>query len=90
MVFTITLNGTVYTINIRSNVPGEFWYMDIADVQGNSIICGIPLVTGSNLLEQYAYLGIGGELIVQTDHDPYANPTVFNLGINSHLYYVTP
>lgn len=34
------------------------WFMDIADDNENPILMGIPLVTGSNLLEQFAYLGI--------------------------------
>ena len=63
--------------------------MDIGDVNGNPLVSGIALVTGADLLGQYAYLGIGGQLIVMTDGDPSAIPTFTNLGIESHLYYVT-
>jgi hypothetical protein len=41
---------------------------------------GVPLVTGVDLLAQYAYLGFIGSLVVQTDHDPDATPTYENLG----------
>ncbi len=45
------------------------YVLDIADANGKPIVQGIPFVTGADLLAQYAYLGIGGQLIVQTDYD---------------------
>lgn len=47
------------------------------------------MITGANLLEQYAYLGIDVDLRVQTDNDPDKLPTFENLGITSHLYAAT-
>ncbi len=73
-----------------ANVPEGGWVLDIADVDGNPIAFGLPLVTGHDLLGQYAYLGIAGELVVQSDADIYAPPTFDNLGTESHLYFVTP
>jgi hypothetical protein len=89
--FTMGLNGTNYTFTFayRDTMDGG-WTMDIADSVGNSIIAGIPLVTGSNLLEQYDYLGIllpGQALFVASDgQEPDAVPTYTNLGADSHLY----
>ncbi len=42
----------------------DCWGLDIGDASNNPIVCGIPLIPGVNLLAQYAYLGISGELIV--------------------------
>jgi hypothetical protein len=85
---TISLAGTIYQLTLlwRSACG---WVMDISDSSGNPIISGIPLVTGADLLEQYAYLGIGGQFWVQSDGDPDAVPAVNNLGDTAHLYFVT-
>jgi hypothetical protein len=86
--FTAVLGGTLYTLTIHwINVGTPGWILDIADQNGNPIANGIPLVTGANLLEQYAYLGIEGQLFVQTDGDIAAPPTFSNLGTTSHLYF---
>jgi hypothetical protein len=86
--FTITLSGVVYTLTAQYR-PGVGWVLDIEDNQGNAIVQGIPLVTGANLLAQYAYLGFVGGLWVQTLTDPDAVPTFENLGSDGLLYYVT-
>ena len=90
--FQITLSGTVYILTVRyRNDPAGMggWVLDIADASSNDIVTGIPLVTGANLLEQYAYLGFVGGLYVQTGSDPDAVPTFDNLGGDGQLYYVT-
>jgi len=66
------------------------WILNIADNQGNSIVAGIPLVTGVDLLGQYEYLGIGGSLYCYTDSDPTAIPLYSNLGLQSHVYFSVP
>lgn len=86
--FSIALAGVTYRITVQWRDPSPGWCIDIADAAGNPLVTGIPLVTGANLLEQYAYLGVGGGLYVQTDNDPDALPTFGNLGASSHLYFV--
>ena len=89
--FTITLVGVTYTMSLAyQNVDQGGWTLSIADANGNPIITGIPLVTGADLLAQYAYLGIGGSLYVQTSSDPDAVPTFAGLGTSSLLLFVTP
>ena len=66
------------------------WILDIADGNNTPIVSGIPLVTGADLLAQYAYLGIGGSLYVSNPNDPGASPTFGSLGDTSSLYFVTP
>jgi hypothetical protein len=88
--FSIALGGTTYQLTLvwRDAVEGG-WFVDFADANGAAILSGVPLVTGVDLLDQYAHLGFVGSLIVQTDHDTDALPTFDNLGVRSHLYFVT-
>jgi len=90
--FQIQLGQVTYNLTLAWNddTAGQCWVLDIADVNGSAIVSGIPLVTGSDLLSQYAYIGFSGALVVLTDGDATAVPTFKNLGINSHLYFVTP
>ncbi len=89
--FSITLGGVSYnlTLQYRSDPEGG-WILDIADQSDNPILQGIPLVTGTNLLAQYAYLGLNGALYCQTSTDPDAVPTFDNLGSDGLIYWVTP
>lgn len=84
---TIALSGITYKLNLFWNNESSCWIMDIADKDDVPMVSGIPLVTGSDLLAQYRYLGFVGSLIVQTDHDTYAVPTVENLGLEGHLFF---
>lgn len=85
--FQIALAGVTYTLTLKWNVPANCWVLDIEDQDGIQMISGIPLVTGSDLLEQYAYLGFGGTLTAETDHDTCAPPTYDNLGTTGHVYF---
>jgi len=87
--FSIALVGVTYNFKVFWNEQNNSWILNISDSNDNAIISGIPLITGADLLAQYAYLGIGGQLVVQTDNDPDAIPTLDNLGENSHLYFIT-
>lgn len=86
--FTAEISGTVYRFRLRyCNTPMGGWIMDIGDKYDNPLICGIPLVTGANLIDQFAYVGIAGSAFVQTDGAPPVTPTHDNLGTSSHLYW---
>lgn len=87
-IFSISLSGVQYKINLQWNRIFQAWIIDFSDINDNLIVSGIPLVTGSDLLEQYKYLGINGSLYVQTDNNTDQMPTFDNLGTNSHLYFV--
>lgn len=84
----VTLVGVTYAMKIQWCPPSSCWVLDIADTNDVPIVTGIPMITGEDLLGQYAYLGIGGQLIVQTDSDVDAVPTYDNLGSLGHLYFV--
>lgn len=89
-IFEIQLGDVTYKMRVSWNDASQGgWILDIFDVNEVPIICGIPFVTGVNLLGQYDYLGFKGQLFVQTDYDLYAVPTFTNLGIQARLYYLT-
>lgn len=62
--------------------------LDISTSDDTPVRSGVPLVTGADLMEQFEYLGLGGELVVQSDTDVDAVPTFSNLGTIGHLYYL--
>ena len=87
-IFQIPLGGVTYTLTSKWCAPMLAWTLDIADANGVALVSGIPLVTGVDLLEQYQYLGIAGQLVAQTDGDTFAVPTQSNLGVSGRLYFV--
>lgn len=87
--FDITLSNIQLTMVNRYNAKIESWVIDILDgVTGQLLIPSMPLVTGIDLLGQYKYLGIPGQLIVSTIGDFGAVPNLENLGKQSNLFYV--
>ncbi len=86
--FDIEMNGKAYTITCRYNTEMASWLLSMADGDtGADLFDSMPLVTGTNLLAQYAHIGLDGSLIVYTDGDEFAPPTEANLGIECNLYY---
>ena len=82
--------ATSNRMTFKWNKWAACWMVDIADVNGAPIISGVAVVTGADLLEQFKYLNLGGQLIAQTDHNTDAVPTFKNLGKDGHVYYATP
>jgi len=88
--FQVVILNVSYVFTLIWRDAAAEWVLDIADASGIPLVQGLPLVTGCDLLGQYAYLGLGFQLCVATDGDPDAVPTYDNLGTQSHLYVVTP
>ncbi|WP_134705376.1 hypothetical protein [Rahnella sp. CJA17(1/100)] len=86
--FNITLNGNALTMRIVWR-DALGWVMDLQDSSGSDLVAGIPMVTGTNLLAQYAYLGLGFGLSVACDEPGVEYPTQTGLGTTSHLYVIT-
>ena len=85
--FQVSLGGVNYSLRIVwRDVAG--WIMDVSDQAGNSILSGVPLVTGVDLLEQYPELGMPGAMVVLIDNEAPEYPTETNLGVYSHLIFV--
>lgn len=91
--FAITLGATEYRLRFSyRDAPEAGWILDIlnsTDDPGTAIVCGIPLVTGCDLLEQHQHLGIG-HLFVATDGDADAVPTFDNLGLAGRVFFQVP
>ncbi|MDQ0507423.1 phage baseplate plug family protein [Xanthobacter agilis] len=88
--FSVVLNDVAYQLTLQWRAATDAgWVLDIADESGTALVCGIPLVTGIDLLGQHQHLGIGGSLYVATDGDQDAAPTFDSLGDTSHLYWVS-
>ena len=83
--FGITLAGKEYNLTVRwFEAPEGGWHLDIQEPdKAAPILMGIPLVTGCNLLEPYAYLDFGGALWV----DAKLPPTFDNLGAEVELIF---
>lgn len=86
--FGIVLSGFQYNVTIRWNKFSSSWTMDVYDVDDDPLLLGQPLVTGCDLLSQLEYLGIGGQMVVQSDGSTDSVPTYDSLGSTGHLYYV--
>ena len=61
----LTVNGVSLKLNLsfQFNEIAQYWTMSVADVNNNTILASVPLLTGvwpaANILGQYQYLGIG-------------------------------
>jgi hypothetical protein len=87
-ILQVQLGSRSYSLRLRFLDTGMGgWIMDINTVNGTPILCGIPLVTGCNLLEQFGYEHIDVILFVYTDGNFSAIPNYSNLGIDSHLVF---
>lgn len=88
--FTVTLSGVDYRLTVQyRDAGGAGWMLDIADANNQALVSGLPLVTGVDLLSQYRHLEFGGRLWVQGSANPDEVPTFEDLGIGSHLFWVT-
>lgn len=84
--FGITLAGKEYRLTVRWFVADDGgWHLDIQEPENAApIIMGIPLVTGCDLLAQYAYMEFGGELRVDSE----LPATLENLGADVELVFI--
>lgn len=87
---SVRFPNTSYVIVVKWNTPAECWIADFYDLVNNPVLRGVALVTGADLLEQFAYLDFGGALIASSDFDPSAVPTYADLGTTGHLFLDVP
>ncbi len=89
--FAISLANKEYNMTCRWNDADEGgWILDFEDaVTGAVVATNIPLITGADCLAGLEYLEFQGQLIVLTDGDQFAVPTLLNLGVESFLYFQT-
>lgn len=90
--FTVPAISNAYRLVFQyqdSQIGMGGWTVDIYDGNGEPMLCGVPLITGADLLAQFAYLNFGAQMIVYSDGQPDLPPTFDNLGIGSHVLWVT-
>lgn len=85
--FVIAVSGVTYLMRINWRDP--CWHLDVFNADETPVVLALPLITGADLLAQYAYLDLGFVLVVGTDAVGQEKPTKNDLGITSHLYVVT-
>jgi hypothetical protein len=78
--------GVFYFRLIFCDAPQGGWLLDISDINGEVVAAGIPLVTGADLLEQYASIGLGCRMYCSTDGALWQPPQIDTLGVTSHLW----
>ena len=81
--FQVLVNNVTYNMSVIWRGTG--YVLGIADVNNNSIVKGLSLVTGADLLSQFGYLDLPFNMVILTDIDPELVPTYELLGITSHL-----
>ena len=87
--FEVSLSGRDFIFINRWSSGMSLWCLTILDAQTQAVLLlNMPIVTGADLLRQFAYLGIPGSLIAFTQGDIDATPTLKNLGAAANLYYV--
>lgn len=86
--FDVTLSTITNKMKMNWNPQAGTFILDILDKNQVPILSGLSLVTGSDLLSQFEYLGFSGSLLVQTSGAPDVLPTAENFGTLSNLYYL--
>ena len=59
-VASVWLGDREFVLRLYWLEPAECWVIDLSDIYGNKLICGIPLVTGADLFEQFQYTEVVG------------------------------
>ena len=85
-IFTITLDEILYEIRVLYNTRLVLWAMDISS-DGNTIVSGIALVTGGNLMSAYNVGPTNLYLVNTTGSNDDAGPD--NLGTDIRLFQLT-
>ncbi|MDN8543373.1 hypothetical protein QZH36_18375 [Erwinia sp. BC051422] len=85
--FDISINNSDYKMRIIWRESG--WFLDLQNSDGGDIIAGIPLVTGADLVAQYAYLQLGFGLWLFSDSSGNTAPDQYDLGYTAHLCIIT-
>lgn len=85
--YAININGAQYNVALlfvdAPDAAGDQmvgWELNLYDQDMNTIVLGIALVTGENLLGQYDYKGFNFSLFCYTAGSPSVPPTWATLG----------
>lgn len=80
--FAVDILGRTCTVRVQYAVADQGgWFLDITDESGTDLVCGVPLVSGVDLLAQHRHLGLGVKLWMT------ATPTYAELGASAKLIF---
>lgn len=88
--FSVTLNRVDYRWKLYWLVPAQCWVVDIYDQEENKLLCGIPLITGTDILGQFVYVLEGNLVVISDQLPPDTVPDFTHLGVTGHVYYAPP
>jgi hypothetical protein len=89
-------SGIAYTLVFNWNTVTLCWVLDIYNADGSTaLLMGIPMVTGSDMLEQFGHMPLGATTALTVVSlgpfiSPDAVPTFDNFGTDGHVYLVMP
>jgi len=87
--FTITLEGTLYTMHIYWVDRDGRWYMDLSDGNGNLIVGGVALVLAIDLLGKFNEAAIPPGMFYMFDTTgTNTEASLTNFGQSVLLYYM--
>ena len=87
---SIQLGDTEYVLQVEWGYAVQVWLVHLNDSNGVRLISSIPLVSGNDLLEPYAYMNLGGALYAYTTGEYVVPPSFDNLGGLGQVIFVTP
>lgn len=85
-----SLDNVTYILTLRFNLRIGTWTLDIADVTGANILCGVALRTNRDLLKQYVSLPLPqGLLFVYDATGNAADPGKDDFNLSHSLLYLS-
>lgn len=88
--FNITLGAQDLVLQTSWSEINKTWSLTIRRPDESTVLAGLPLIPGVDLLAQHQHLGLGGSLYAKVDHSNHEVPGFADLGTTGHLYFVTP
>jgi len=86
--FTITLEGTLYTMRLRLNYRMALWTLDLLTQDGDPIVYGVPLAPSSDLFAPYA-LSLEGSMFALNLNSDNDYLSIEKLTDGGNLFYAT-
>jgi hypothetical protein len=89
----VVLDGTPYTLVGRFNPRMQRWVMDVQDEGGTDLVCGLPLVSDSNLTDALKGRIKGfwlGDLMTRDMTGRGRSADLETLGKDVKLFYLEP
>jgi len=89
--FMLTIPGDAQSLTLKIkqsyNKIAGYWTMDIYDSSANTLVLGVPMLCGYDLLSQYQYLNIGSCAIVNIGDPSISTPDNTSMADNFVLVW---